>query len=494
MRRLLAALFVMTAGLTWLCQPTQAAEMRVALVIGNGAYQHAPRLPNPPNDAADIAAALKRDGFDTILATDLDKTGMDEATIRFARSARNADVALFYYSGHALQFGGVNYLAPIDAQLTDEADLRRMTRVDDIVSDLQQARNLRILVLDSCRDNPLADELKRSLGTTRAMSLQRGLAKIDTPVGMIVAYATQAGQTAADGAGRNSPYTSAFLKNIEAPDEIGVVFRRISNDVYQSTGRTQLPELSLSLTGEFYLKGTVAITAKQDSAATQQPIDTAGQAWIATQNTTSVSVLEDFIRQFGDTVYGSMARARLQELKKNQVATAPPVTAPAASPAAGPGSRLIPKSGDRPDAVNSPSANPSAAPAGSARIDGMPIRVGDNLAKVQDAYKTAMMPEPVSSIHEGETGLQLKSRGVWFFFSKDGKIDTVRLDAPFPGAVNGVRIGDTTAKMREVLGEPAKTLKNIPRQSAYLYYLDDETTARFDVGDDDKIRTVFLFK
>ena len=491
MLRLLAALAVTTAGLIWLCQPTQAAEVRVALVIGNGAYQHAPRLPNPPNDAADVAAALKRDGFDTILATDLDKTGMDEATIRFSRAARNADVALFYYSGHALQFGGANYLAPIDAQLTDEADLRRMTRVDDIVGDLQQARNLRILVLDSCRDNPLADELKRSIGTTRALSLQRGLAKIDTPQGMIVAYATQAGHTADDGADRNSPYTAAFLKNIEAPDEIGVVFRRISNDVYQSTGRAQLPELSLSLTGEFYLKGKVESTAKQDSATPQPRIDPAGQAWIATQNTTSVSVLEDFIRQFGDTVYGSMARARLEELKRSQVATAPPVVAPAAPPAAGPGSRLIPKSGDRPD-----SANSGAAPAQTAKIDGMPIRVGDTLDKVQDVYKTALVPEPVSSIHEGETGLQLKSRGVWFFFNKDRKIDTVRLDAPFPGAVNGVRIGDTTAKMREVLGEPAKTLNlpNIQRQDSYLYYLDDETTARFDVGDDNKIRTVFLFK
>ncbi|HUD86050.1 MAG TPA: caspase family protein, partial [Xanthobacteraceae bacterium] len=151
------------------------AETRVALVIGNGAYKTVPRLPNPANDAEDVAAALGRSGFETILATDLDKAGMDEATIRFARKARNADVAMFYYSGHALQFGGVNYLAPVDAKLADEADLRRMVRVDDIVADLQQARKLRILVLDSCRDNPLADELRRSIGATRAIPLQRGL-------------------------------------------------------------------------------------------------------------------------------------------------------------------------------------------------------------------------------------------------------------------------------------------------------------------------------
>lgn len=136
-------------------------EKRVALVIGNGAYAHATALPNPRNDASDVAAALKRTGFETIVGVDLTRNGMADATIRFARAARSADVAVFYYSGHAMQFGGVNYLMPVDARLTDEADLKAMTRVDEIVADLQQAKNLRILVLDSCRDNPLAEELKR---------------------------------------------------------------------------------------------------------------------------------------------------------------------------------------------------------------------------------------------------------------------------------------------------------------------------------------------
>ena len=179
------------------------ADKRVALVIGNGAYREAPRLSNPRNDAQDVAAALVRSGFETIVGLDLDKAGMEEKTISFARAARTADIAIFYYSGHALQYGGVNYLAPVDAKLIDEADLRRMTRVDEIVADLQQAKNLRILVLDSCRDNPLADQLRRSIGASRAVSLQRGLAKIDSPEGMIISYATQAGRTASDGNGRN---------------------------------------------------------------------------------------------------------------------------------------------------------------------------------------------------------------------------------------------------------------------------------------------------
>jgi formylglycine-generating enzyme required for sulfatase activity len=231
------------------------ADIRVALVIGNGAYQNVPRLPNPPNDAADVAAALRRSGFDTSLAVDLDRAGMDEATIKFAKAARTADVALFYYAGHALQFGGFNYLAPVDAKLTDESDLRRLIRVDQIVSDLQQAKNLRILILDSCRDNPLADQLRRSIGTTRALPLQVGLAKIEAPQGMIVAYATQSGRQATDGDGRNSPYTAAFLGHIEEQEEIGTIFRRVSSDVYEKTKHEQLPELSLSLIGEFYLRG-----------------------------------------------------------------------------------------------------------------------------------------------------------------------------------------------------------------------------------------------
>lgn len=325
-RRALAALAA--AALATGAAPS-FAENRVALVIGNGAYQHAPRLPNPVNDAADVAAALKRSGFETILATDLNKAGMDEVTIRFARAARAADVALFYYSGHALQFAGVNYLAPIDTRLVDEADLRRMVRLDEVVQDVQQARNLRILVVDGCRDNPLAEELKRSLGTTRALPLQRGLAKIDSPEGMIVAYATQAGRTAEDGSGRNSPYTAAFLKNIEARDEIGTIFRRISADVYATTRQTQLPELSLSLIGEFYLNGKVQINV----TAPQAPVDpcaSASEHWKSAESIGTIEAYQDHLARFGSCAFAGLAKVRIESLKSKAAATnaAPPAPVP----------------------------------------------------------------------------------------------------------------------------------------------------------------------
>ena len=291
------------------------ADNRVALVIGNSAYARAPHLPNPVHDAEDVAAALKRSGFEIIVATDLDKAGMDEAIIRFARAARTADVAMFYYTGHALQFGGINYLVPVDAQLNDEADLRRMVRVDDVIADMQQAKNLRILVLDSCRDNPLTEQLKRSVGTARSASIGRGLAKIDSPEGMIIAYATQPGRTADDGDGRNSPYTAAFLNNVEAKEEVGTIFRRISADVYRATRQMQLPELSLSLIGEFYLNGKLQITATQATApAPVDPCAAASDHWKSTEAINTKAAYEDHLARFPTCSFASLARTRMAAL------------------------------------------------------------------------------------------------------------------------------------------------------------------------------------
>jgi hypothetical protein len=319
LKRVLSTI-VVAAALVTAAFGNSHAETRVALVIGNGAYQNAPKLPNPTNDANDVADALKRDGFVTILATDLSRDAMEDAAIRFARAARNADVALFYYSGHALQFAGVNYLAPIDIQLRDEADLRRMIKLDDVVSDLEQAKNLRILVLDACRDNPLADQLKRSIGMTRSLPMQRGLAKIDSPEGMIVAYATQPGRTAEDGTGRNSPYTSAFLKNIEAKEEIGTIFRRISADVYQSTNHEQLPELSLSLIGEFYLRGKIDVNLKPD--ATSTPADTAKGDFEAAERVDTAGGWDAFLVQHPTGFFAALAKERRTKVVERAAASA----------------------------------------------------------------------------------------------------------------------------------------------------------------------------
>jgi uncharacterized caspase-like protein len=305
------------------CGPAWA-EKRVALVIGNGAYAYKAGLPNPPHDAADVAAALKRSGFEVISGTDMSQAEMQDAAIRFSRVARNADVAMFYYSGHAMQFNGVNYLMPVDAKLDDEADLKRFTRVDDIMNDLQQAKNLRILVLDSCRDNPLAESLKRSIGQTRSALVRQGLSKIEAPLGTIVSFSTQAGQTADDGNGRNSPYTAAFLKRIEAPHEIGDIFREIGSDVYESSGKSQLPELSLSIVGKFYLNGPVSINIAPSAPAA--PVDRCAAAeahWKGAESIATLAAYEDHLSRFPSCSFANLAKARIDGLKQ-KTALAPP--------------------------------------------------------------------------------------------------------------------------------------------------------------------------
>jgi TRAP-type mannitol/chloroaromatic compound transport system substrate-binding protein/uncharacterized caspase-like protein len=362
--------FALSSVAIWLLTAAPAlAEKRVALIIGNGDYRSAPRLPNPRNDAEDVAAALKRTGFETIIGLDLDKNGMEDAAIRFARAARDADVAMFYYSGHAMQYAGVNYLIPVDAKLADEADLRRLARVDDIVADLQQAKNLRILVLDSCRDNPLAESLKRSIGATRGVNIQRGLAKLDSPQGMIVAYATQAGRTAEDGSGRNSPYTSAFLKNIEAREEIGTVFRRVSADVYAETRQTQLPELSLSLIGEFYLRGrAVALDPPQAARPSVSDSEAAARAdFQLTRDAGTKAAWDAYLQKYRSGFYADLARAqrdRIAALEAKPTTTPPPKNAPTV-------------------AVPSIAASPPAAPP---RID--PASAASFKWKLQSTYPT----------------------------------------------------------------------------------------------------------
>lgn len=321
--RFCLARFCLALLTCWLGLGPASADTRVALVIGNGAYVSTAQLPNPSHDAEDVAASLKRSGFEVFQGIDLRQADMQDLTIRFARAASRADVAMFYYSGHAMQYNGVNYLMPVDAVLSDEADLKRFVRVDDIVNDLQQAKNLRILVLDSCRDNPLAETLKRS--ATRAASIGRGLSKVEAPRGTIVSFSTQSGQTAADGTGRNSPYTTAFLKHIEEPQEIGDVFRDISSDVYDSSGKSQLPELSLSIIGKFYLNGPVSVTvapAAPQPAPKADPCAAAEAHWKAADSIGTLAAFEDHLARFPNCIFATLAKARVEGLKQ-KVALAP---------------------------------------------------------------------------------------------------------------------------------------------------------------------------
>jgi hypothetical protein len=307
------------------------ADRRVALVIGNGAYAQVPYLPNPGHDAEDVAAALRRLGFETVMATDLNQAGMQEAEINFARAVRTADVALFYYSGHAMQFAGVNYLVPVDAQLRDEPELRRMARADQILADLQLARTLRILVLDSCRDNPMAEALKRSIGVSRGASIGQGLARMESADGTIISYSTQAGRTAGDGTGRNSPFTSAFLAHIEDKDDVAKVFHSIGAGVYQVTKGTQVPELSISFFGEFYLSGKPQVVAAPSQMPTPAPaaVDpcaAANEQWKSAQALGGMAAFQDHIARFPNCPPLGLAKSKVVALAAQLAESAGPDT------------------------------------------------------------------------------------------------------------------------------------------------------------------------
>ncbi len=303
------------------------AEKRVALVIGNSAYKNAPVLMNPKNDAQDIGKSLRDLGFFTIVATDLDRNGMNDVLDRFSRAVGGAEIALVYYSGHGMQFAGKNYLLPIEARLENADDVNRfrLMPIDDVFDVLQGAQGARIVILDACRNNPVEDDIKRRMasipGASRDAYLTRGLSRVSAN-GLIVAYATQANDVASDGAGRNSPFASALLRNLDKPGlDVRQMFFNVQDEVDRVTAGKQRPELSISLVGQYKLKPEAETSANKEATASA-PVDPAAQAWAVIRDTTSQAVIEDFVRQFGTSIYGSMALARLEELKKSQVATA----------------------------------------------------------------------------------------------------------------------------------------------------------------------------
>ena len=247
-----AASLVAVAALLSIIAPA-AAEKRVALVIGNSAYENVPRLANPSNDASDIAAKLKGLGFEVIEGTDLGKRDMERRIRSFAEVLSGADVGLFYYAGHGLQVDQRNFLAPIDAQLKTESDLDfESVELDLVLKNMVRNARTSIVFLDACRDNPLAATLAQ---VSRSLDIGRGLARIETPASMMIVYATEPGKVALDGTGRNSPFTAALLRHIDTEGaSISDVMIAVRNDVLSETGGKQRPFESASLTGQFFFK------------------------------------------------------------------------------------------------------------------------------------------------------------------------------------------------------------------------------------------------
>jgi hypothetical protein len=232
-----------------------AAGRRIALVIGNSNYAMLPALPTPRHDAEDMATVLNGLGFEVMTGIDLKRLEMEELLIRFARLTRSAETALMYFAGHGIQYNGENYLAPVDASFEDETDLRRLAKLRYIMDDLQGASHGRILILDACRDDAVVSRAVAKLPGPRAAGFARGLAWVSEVGGVLVTFAAQVNHTAADGKGRNSPFTQALLKRLPAPGvELRTVMTRVRSDVVTATRGAQRPELFDSLASELVLR------------------------------------------------------------------------------------------------------------------------------------------------------------------------------------------------------------------------------------------------
>jgi hypothetical protein len=249
-----------------------AAEKRVALVIGNSAYQSVPRLDNPGNDARLVADTLQRLGFALVgggAQVDLDKAAFDSAVQRFGTQLIGADVALFYYAGHGIQLRGTNYLVPITANPGRETDVDfQMVDAALVLRQMDSAgTKLNIVILDACRNNPFGGRgLRASEG---------GLAQIRAPEGTLLSYATQPGNVALDGADGHSPYTRALVDTMQRPGlDVLQTFNQVGLIVKRATGSAQQPWVSSSpIDGSFYFSGGPAgQVATADPQAAIPPI------------------------------------------------------------------------------------------------------------------------------------------------------------------------------------------------------------------------------
>jgi uncharacterized caspase-like protein len=232
-----------------------------------------------------------------------------------------------FYAGHGIEVNGTNYLIPVDAALERDLDVEdEAISLDRVTQILDPAKRLRMIILDACRDNPFLRSMKRTVSNR---SIGRGLAKVDVQTtDTLIAFAAKAGFTAGDGEGSNSPFTVALLKHLTTPGlDLRLAFGRVRDEVLRSTGNRQEPAVYSLLGGAeiALVAGTaspVAVTVPP--TPTQPQLSEAAQTWALIKDNTNEAVLDAYAKQFGDTVYGAMARARIEELGKQQVAVATP--------------------------------------------------------------------------------------------------------------------------------------------------------------------------
>src|SRR5436190_11078103 len=316
----LRGFFLAAALLLGVCQPA-FAEKRVALVLGNSAYQNVARLPNPVNDGTVIAATLKNAGFDVVEERhDLPAAETRRALRDFADRARDADIAVVYYAGHGIEVDGTNYLIPVDARLERDTDVYdEAFSLDRVLLAIEPAKRLRLVILDACRDNPFARSMKR---TVASRAIGQGLAKIEpTSPNMLIAYSAKAGSTAADGDGNNSPFTVALSKHLTTPGlDVRRAFGFVRDDVLKTTNNRQEPFVYGSLGGDDVSLVPAPKVAPPVAAASPQA-DMRRDYELALQ-IGNKGALNAFLAQYPDGFYANLAKLQIEKLSAEEARVA----------------------------------------------------------------------------------------------------------------------------------------------------------------------------
>ena len=316
-------------------------EQRVALVIGNGRYRSVPPLQNPPNDARLVADTVSSLGFQLVgdgVVLDADRPTMERAIRAFGKRLRGGAVGLFYYAGHGVQIDGENYLVPVSANVEDPADIKyELISTGYVLDEMRNAGNrLNIVILDACRNNPF--------GGRGLRSYTRGLAVMQAPAGTIVSYATQPGNTAADGTGKNSPFASALTASMRKPGlSVFETFNDVGLSVKAATGGQQQPWFDTSpIEGNFQFQPRGGAVPEVPIAAAgaegvRAPDPTADERafWESVRDSRSSAELNAYLARYPRGIYSDVAQARLEQLRAAP-ATATPPTAPAPATAATP--------------------------------------------------------------------------------------------------------------------------------------------------------------
>ena len=288
-------------------------EKRTALVIGNSAYATSP-LANPANDATDMTEALKSLNFEVISGVNQSRAEMVRAIRQFGeRLKANGGVGLFYYAGHGVQVEGRNYLIPVDAAIRAENEVE-LEAVDTarILVEMENAGNsLNIVILDACRNNPFSRSWR---------STNDGLAQINAPSGTLIAYSTAPGKVAADGAGRNAPYTAALLKTMKIPDlSLSDVFMQVRAEVQKTTNRQQIPWEASSVTGKFFFKQT----DPNRTPGLQTPSDAQieQEYWDSIKNSQNVADFQIYLKEYPNGRFAALARLKISQYEKPATVT-----------------------------------------------------------------------------------------------------------------------------------------------------------------------------